>query len=116
MFKTGGVLAYKNLKRSKKKYRTTVISLTVSIFIFITMNSFITNSFKTMGDYYKDYDYNIKLNSVDDLSKDEIDKILELDNIENYSILYEGKHDDGMIYIKIKDIDKINEVEGMELS
>lgn len=116
LFKTGGVLAYKNLKRSKKKYRTTVISLTVSIFIFITMNSFITNSFKTMGDYYKDYDYNIKLNSVDDLSKDEIDKILELDNIENYSILYEGKHDDGMIYIKIKDIDKINEVKGMELS
>lgn len=116
LFKTGGVLAYKNLKRSKKKYRTTVISLTVSIFIFITMNSFITNSFKTMGDYYKDYDYNIKLNSVDDLSKDEIDKILELDNIENYSILYEGKHDDGMIYIKIKDIDKINQVKGMELS
>lgn len=113
LFKTGGVLAYKNLKRSKKKYRTTVISLTVSIFIFITMNSFITNSFKTMGDYYKDYDYNIELNSVYDLSKDEIDKILELDNIENYSILYEGKHDDGMIYIKIKDIDKINQVKGM---
>lgn len=45
LFKTGGILAYKNLKRSKKKYRTTVISIVVSIFIFITMNSFINNVF-----------------------------------------------------------------------
>ena len=37
VFKIGGVLAYKNLKRSKKKYRTTVISLAVSISIFIAI-------------------------------------------------------------------------------
>lgn len=54
VFKQGGVLAYKNLKRSKKKYRTTVMSLTVSIFIFITMNAFITNSFQFTSKYYKD--------------------------------------------------------------
>lgn len=45
VFKTGGVLAYKNLKRSKKKYRTTVISIAISVFIFITMNAFINNMF-----------------------------------------------------------------------
>ena len=72
VFKTGGVLAYKNLKRSKKKYRTTVISITVSIFIFITMNAFITNTFDLTGNYYKDYDYNMVLyNGVENLS-DEI--------------------------------------------
>ena len=42
IFKTPGVLAYKNLKRNKKKYKPTVISLVVSILTFITMNTFIT--------------------------------------------------------------------------
>lgn len=39
LFGIGGVVAYKNLKRSKKKYRTTVVALTVSIFMFITVSS-----------------------------------------------------------------------------
>ena len=60
LFKTGGELAYKNLKRSKKKYRTTIISIAVSIFVFITMNSFIVNMFQESQNYYKDYDYNIQ--------------------------------------------------------
>ena len=46
IFKTPGVLAYKNLKRNKKKYKTTVISLVVSILTFITMNTFITYTSK----------------------------------------------------------------------
>ena len=37
IFGVGGDIAYKNLKRNKKKYRTTVISLVVSIFIFISV-------------------------------------------------------------------------------
>lgn len=45
IFRIGGVLAYKNLRRSKRKYRTTVVSLTVSIFSFITMNAFVENIF-----------------------------------------------------------------------
>ena len=53
LFKTGGELAYKNLKRSKKKYRTTIISIAVSIFVFITMNSFIVNMFQELQKYYK---------------------------------------------------------------
>ena len=103
LFKTGGELAYKNLKRSRKKYRTTVISIAVSIFVFITMNAFIVNMFQESQTYYKDYDYNIELN-VGKVSNEEIDRIFSLDNIKQYSILYCTNYG----VIKIKNLDKIN--------
>lgn len=106
VFKTGGVLAYKNLKRSKKKYRTTVISITVSIFIFITMNAFITNTFDLTGNYYKDYDYNMVLyNGVENLSDDQLNKILSLDNIKDRFILYEADQK----VISVNDLSKVNQ-------
>ena len=58
IFKTGGEIAYKNLKRSKKKYRTTVISIIVSIVIFISISSFIQYGFKVSEAYYTEMNYN----------------------------------------------------------
>lgn len=58
IFKTGGEIAYKNLKRSKKKYRTTVISIIVSIVIFISISSFIQYGFKMSEAYYTEMNYN----------------------------------------------------------
>ena len=63
IFGVGGVIAYKNLKRSKKKYRTTVISIAMSVFVFIASSTLINYAFEAMGGYYKDYDYNIKFSS-----------------------------------------------------
>ncbi len=102
VFKTGGVLAYKNLKRSKKKYKATVISISVSIFIFITMNAFITNMFGLTNTYYEDYNYNLLIRG--DLNNDEINKIVSHESVQSYSTLYETKD-----YLKIKDLSKINE-------
>ena len=89
-FKTGGVLAYKNLKRSKRKYRTTVTSISISIFIFITLNAFIVNAFDLSGDYYKAYDYNITAQHLDETENEELvfDKIEKLENIENKFKIY----------------------------
>ena len=56
IFKTGGVLAYKNLKRSKKKYRTTVISIVVSIVIFLSMSTFIKYTFSYSMFYFEEKD------------------------------------------------------------
>ena len=100
IFKTGGILAFKNLKRNKKKYRTTVISISISIFIFITMNTFISNMFDLTNNYYEDYSYNLVISG--DLKTDEINKIISNNTAENYSILYnaEGTY-------KIKDLDNI---------
>lgn len=89
LFKTGGVIAYKNLKRSSKKYRTTVVSLVVSIFVFISMNSFINYGFELSGAYYTDYDYNIAINVYKD---EDIPKILSLPNIDSYSKIATSPH------------------------
>lgn len=90
LFKTGGVLAYKNLKRSKKKYRTTVISLTVSIFVFITMSSFINEGFKMSGTYYTDYDYNIKLGGLSKFTQKDISEIKSLEDYNVFALNYES--------------------------
>ena len=109
IFGTGGILAYKNLKRSKKKYRTTVVSLAVSIFVFISMSSFIANMFDVTGNYYKDYDYNISI-GCGGRPQDEIDKISKLKYIDESYLLYESEQ-----YLKINDLSKINNVEGIVL-
>ena len=115
VFKTGGVLAYKNLKRSKKKYRTTVISLTVSVFIFIALNSFLTDAFKMTGSYYQDYDYNVSLGSVRRLSQKEIMGIRSLDNVQEFYMVYEVMSS-GDDYLKVFDIDRITKIENEVLS
>ena len=59
VFGIGGEIAYKNLKRSKNKYRTTVISIIVSVATFIAISSFISNAFKVTKTYFGDYNYDI---------------------------------------------------------
>lgn len=94
VFKTGGVIAYKNLKRSKKKYRTTVISLTVSIFVFIAMNTFLNEAFIKNEEYYTDlkYNYYILANSVgNDIDDTKLKNILKLDKVDKAYLLYETR-------------------------
>ena len=62
LFGIGGVIARKNLKRNRKKYRTTVVSLVVSISIFIALSSFLTYGQMMTGSYYTDLSYNIAVN------------------------------------------------------
>ncbi len=62
LFGIGGVIASKNLKRNRKKYRTTVVSLVVSISIFIALSSFLTYGQMMTGSYYTDLNYNIAVN------------------------------------------------------
>ena len=77
IFKTGGEIAYKNLKRSKKKYRTTVISIIVSIVIFISISSFIQYGFKMSEAYYTEMNYNYMVFMQENEDDKEEYKILE---------------------------------------
>ncbi len=95
IFKTGGEIAYKNLKRSKKKYRTTVISIIVSIVIFITISSFIQYAFKMSNNYYTEREYNLLVYEMsrdkitEDTLKNKYERFLEiakLDGVDEYSI------------------------------
>ncbi len=100
IFKTGGEIAYKNLKRSKKKYRTTVVSIIVSVVIFIAISSFIEYGFKMSWAYYTELNYNYAIYSrstvsskdkeefakVEAREKEEFNEISKFDTVDDYSI------------------------------
>lgn len=86
VFGIGGVIAYKNLKRSKKKYRTTVISLAISTFVFISMSTFIHYTFKATTTFYKNIDYNVMVTS-DDKNVQKIKEVLKLKDTNDYTML-----------------------------
>ena len=88
IFGMGGEISFKNLKRNKKKYRTTVISIVVSVFVFIALSGFMGLAFQTVENELQLSDYNISL-SADDPNNESYNKIIEttnLDNVENYTI------------------------------
>lgn len=85
IFGIGGDIAYKNLKRNNKKYRTTVISIVVSVSIFIAMSSFMGYAFKTSSIYYKDYKYNIVLSTENDSVN--FEEIAQNPEIKSYSLV-----------------------------
>lgn len=103
IFGVGGVIAYKNLKRSKKKYRTTVISIAMSVFVFIASSTLLNYAFEAMGGYYKDYDYNIKFTSTSQDGQ-ELKQILNDENFSNYTLLYKTN-----AILKITDMSKLSE-------
>lgn len=89
IFGVEGDIALKNLKRSKGKYRTTVISLTVSIILFITVSNFVNGMSKQFsGVYYnKDYDFSLNLYS---RSESNVNVSAEKENIINKIKTQEG--------------------------
>ncbi len=86
IFKTGGEIAYKNLKRNKKKYRTTVISIIVSIVIFIAISSFIEYGFKMSSAYYTEVNYNYVVYCNSTESTENQEEIIR-EQQKNYNIL-----------------------------
>ena len=90
LFGIGGVISYKNLKRNKKKYRTTVISIVVSVSVFIGLYYFMNMAFNILYLEVGASDVNIQL-LIGDNSKDKennlnkIEQIFNLDNIERIS-------------------------------
>ena len=58
----GGVISYKNIKRNKKKYRTTVTSIVICSVTFIVISYFMSMAFSVVGMSYASVDYNIGIN------------------------------------------------------
>lgn len=106
IFGIGGVIASKNLKRSKKKYRTTVISLVVSIFIFISLSSILNLGTKVTGLYYKDFKFNMYVS----YGTEEIyEELVKQDNVDNYAYYYQTSLDfEGMKYSSEFGKDQLN--------
>ena len=90
IFGIGGVISYKNLKRSKKKYRTTVISIVVSIIVYLAVTGFINVAFSFLEFELPTDDYNITINYRETSDKNEniyetIKDIEKVSNVEKYS-------------------------------
>ena len=90
IFGIGGVISYKNLKRSKKKYRTTVISIIVSIVVYLAVTGFINVAFSFLEYEFPTEDYNIRINYNQNNEKNSniyevIQNIGKLSTVENYS-------------------------------
>lgn len=88
LFGMGGEIAYKNLKRSKKKYRTTVISIVVSVAVFIGVSSFIQYGTEYSAKYYHEIDYNLSVNRYDfykefDEINSDFETLSQLDGVKN---------------------------------
>ncbi|MBR1816539.1 MAG: FtsX-like permease family protein [Lachnospiraceae bacterium] len=62
IFGIGGDMSYKNLKRNKKKYRTTIISIMVSVLTFVALSSFMKMAFNVVDLEIDTSDYDIRLN------------------------------------------------------
>lgn len=77
LFGVGGDVAYKNLKRSRKKYRTTVISIVVSVVLFISISCFMDYGTSEISRVYQTVDYNISIGSSGASRYDEYKKSLE---------------------------------------
>lgn len=84
LFGVGGDIAYKNLRRNSRKYRTTVISIIISVSIFIAMCSFINYAFKAKVVYYDNYDYNVYMLS---RNYQKLKEIAENLNLKKYSLV-----------------------------
>ncbi len=66
LFGFEGMIASKNFKRNRRKYRATVISLFMSVVLFISASSFSSYLKKTSDIFLDDVDYDISYNITDE--------------------------------------------------
>lgn len=82
IFGISSEIALKNIKRNKKKYRVTIISLVTSIVLFLSFSSLLNYLFNGMGEYtdLTNYDISINFNNYDsmkNIDSNEYDKIIK---------------------------------------
>ena len=61
LFGIGGVIASKNLKRSRRKYRTTVISLVLGVAVFVGLSSFVKLGYGFVNMEYQNISYDLSV-------------------------------------------------------
>lgn len=59
LFGAGGMIAWKNMKRSRRQYRTTVVSIVLSVAVFIAMNSFMEYNIRYIRENFETSPYNM---------------------------------------------------------
>ena len=89
-----GELAWKNIKREKKKYRTIEISLTISIIIFFISTGFVKNLFSKTDELlnnYQNFQYDYKISGVNQYETKSIISYLNKNNLINNYVIYRSR-------------------------
>ena len=63
LFGQGGSVAWKNMKRSKRQYRTTIVSLILSIVVFLSVSTAIGAAARSAGQKLLETDYNLSVST-----------------------------------------------------
>ena len=87
LFGIEGEIALKNIKRNKKKYRVTIVSLFISIVLFISFSSYMNYTLNTASSVMGEvpYDYQISYFG-DDNDIDALDKSSDVKEYVSYSV------------------------------
>ena len=80
-FGIGGVIADKNLRRSRKKYRTTVISLIVSIATFVGLAGFLNYGKRAIEMEYGGVSYDIQVVTANEQNVSDITALSDIDKL-----------------------------------
>ena len=89
LFGVEGEIAYKNMKRNKKKYRITIISLFISIVLFVSFSGLLKYGLTSAYDFTElpKYEYAASFSSDKQESIDSIiNQVLKIDGIKKYSV------------------------------
>lgn len=89
LFGVSGLISYKNLRRNRKKYRTTVVSLAMSVAVFIGMFSFV-EMLKAAA--FADWDINYQIVSSTSSDEEMVKKHFEESKKLAKSILQKGNY------------------------
>lgn len=88
LFGIEGEIALKNIKRNKKKYRVTIVSLFISIVLFISFSSYMNYTLNTassmMGEVPYDYQISYFGNADDKEALDKINEIVKSSDVKEY--------------------------------
>lgn len=112
-------LAYKNIKRNKKRYRITVFSIIISVLLFITFKSFMDMSLKITSEVNESQDIHFmvyKNRNIEDGKYGIEDKFIkDLSNLKSIDKSYNVYRniDFASVIEKTAEIPEVKEIEGM---
>ena len=90
LFKIGGTISYKNMKRNKKKYKTAIVSIFLCVATFIPLSYFVSLTFSITRMAYKEFSYDMRVFDKSGDKKgfeEKLNEIARLDEVKDYSIV-----------------------------
>ena len=88
LFGLEGMIARKNFKRNRKRYRSTIVSLFVSVVIFISASSFCNYLQRGVGDIYDRLNYDLRYYASDEVAAEQMEELFN--TLSNNSFVTDG--------------------------